>query len=196
MCAILKVIIWVLYLGKGDSLPTSPLKEQIKVKPYFHSPPPTTPPPPLLPGPLRSSVPSSFWVPDISFTVWLALLFIETYTCYILPSISRYFIARFFFNFSSLSYSSEKILCTGFRVETVFIQTPEGVLLAGLVTPFSLPLALLPCAPFKVRGYGMMEGYTSFYPQGKKVQSEMTCPRASTLHISLMRHSQKLHPPL
>ena len=148
---------------------------------------------------LDSSGPSvlfSFLVSDISFTVWFALLFIKTYTYYTSPSILKHFVARISFHFSSLSYSSGKILYTDFHVETLSIQTPEGVFLAGLETLFSLPLALLLWAPFKVRGYGMMEDYTLFYPQGKEVQSEMTCPRAGTLHITMMRHSLKLHSPL
>lgn len=132
----------MLSFWEGDSLSTFLLKEEIRSKPYSHSPrlSVSLPSPSLLPGQHRSRVSSTFLVPDISFIFWLALLFIKTYNSYILSRIPRCFIAIIFFKISKLSPLGRfcvKVSC----VYTVFIHcvhTPKGVFLTGLVTPFSL----------------------------------------------------------
>lgn len=113
----------------------------------------------------RSSVSSSFLVPDIYFTFKLALLCIKTCNCYILPSIARCSIGRIFSSFpdclNPLGRSCVRVSCARVScAQIVFIQTPEGVLLASLLTPFSLPPSLSLWAHFKGKGYGMMEGFS------------------------------------
>lgn len=75
------------------------------------------------------------------------------------------FKARAFFGSSILSYSSQKTLFVDFFcIQIVFLQTAEGIFLAGLETLFSLPPSLLLWTHFKERGYELMEGYSSFSP--------------------------------
>lgn len=147
MCNLKSNYLSMLSFWEGDSLSTFLLKEEIRSKPYSHSPRLNVsfPFPSLLPGQHRSRVSTTFLVPDISFIFWLALLFIKTCNSYISSSIPRYFIAIIFFKISKLSTLGRfcvKVSC----VYIVFIQTPKTVFLAGLVTPFSfLPLCF--CGP-------------------------------------------------
>lgn len=111
-------IIWVSWVSERMTH-FQLLKEMIKLKPHPHSPPPVVSPPltrprlRLLPWQIRSSVTSSFLVPDISFIFWLSLIFIKTYNCYILSSIPKFCSKIFFFQvFWSYSSVHRFLLCT------------------------------------------------------------------------------------
>lgn len=125
----------------------------------------------LLPGQVQSSVPTSFLVPNISFTFWFSLILIKMYNCYISLSISRFYSKTHYFFRVFWSYSSQKTLRQIFPVYThilyPFRPQRETSLLDWRLHFHCLPPLLL-WAPLKGRGYEMMEGYSSFYHEQRR----------------------------
>lgn len=144
----------------------------------------------LLPGQAQSSVPTSFLVPNISFTFWFSLILIKMYNCYISLSISRFYSKiLFFFRFSGLTPLRRlygQIFPVYIHILYSFRPQRETSLLDCRLHFHCLPPLLL-WAPLKGRGYEMMEGYSSFYHEQRRSsrKGQAHCDTAeSSIHFS------------